>query len=293
MHTQSSHGHRSTFRNRSGFTLIELLVVIAIIGILAALILPALSRSKEKALETTCVNNFHQIGLGMRMYVEDNHSRYPEASVTWTNPTTGTLRQYPTQYTLGGAITKPHAHYMEQYPPPSARPLNRYVTSPYAFRCTRDKGVPSQVCADCPQMQDTKWAELGCSYNYNTGSFTRLARETTKVRDADPQEGIAGKTEGWEQDPSRHLLVFEPPARPWGCVGSTAVWVQWHRARGKHWFTDPVAAPPQFFSPALFPDGHAAFLNFSPSLQREPEYPYEPAREWVWYRPEDSTVTSR
>jgi prepilin-type N-terminal cleavage/methylation domain-containing protein len=74
MHTQSSHGHRSTFRNGSGFTLIELLVVIAIIGILAALILPALSRTKERALETTCVNNFHQIGLGMRMYVEDNHS---------------------------------------------------------------------------------------------------------------------------------------------------------------------------------------------------------------------------
>jgi len=64
---------------RRAFTLIELLVVIAIIGILAALLLPTLSSSRQRAWTTQCISNLHQIGLGMKMFADDNNELYPRS----------------------------------------------------------------------------------------------------------------------------------------------------------------------------------------------------------------------
>lgn len=79
--------NRSRSGARSGFTLIELLVVIAIIAILAAILFPVFAKAREKARQSSCLNNIKQITLGCLQYAQDYDERFADDSAIPGNPT--------------------------------------------------------------------------------------------------------------------------------------------------------------------------------------------------------------
>jgi prepilin-type N-terminal cleavage/methylation domain-containing protein len=101
---------------RRGFTLIELLVVIAIIAILAALLLPVLSRAKAKAWQSQCLNNLRQVGLTIGLYADENSDFLPGPA----------LVQIPTGYNTDNTRLLPVylRHYLSLPEPPATNLLS-------------------------------------------------------------------------------------------------------------------------------------------------------------------------
>ena len=155
-------------RTRLAFTLIELLVVIAIIAILAAILFPVFAQARESARQTVCTSNVRQIGLAVRMYVQDYDENFP------------IFYAYNTQDPVTGARAwdgdAPHKGVEGEILP--------YAKNKNLFRCPDDQGGPSipDPTYGCPGRTSYP-ACYGSSYRFDRGSFSVVAGESSQNND--------------------------------------------------------------------------------------------------------------
>ena len=169
-------GNNSSFRPGRGFTLIELLVVIAIIAILAAMLLPALSKAKSSAVQTQCLSNLKQLNLAMTLYCADFSDKTPSANSVKSTRGDEDLWWWDKELVKPYAGIKVSSAANGLYPyPPNPQGSNDMVFHCPVDRGWKEVGYPNPHYTN-PSLDYGSYVFNGCANAGNPAASTTLLK---------------------------------------------------------------------------------------------------------------------